>query len=46
MSTVFFSDERVKEHKYNLNINKLVAEATKVSARSVMRIVAEGNLNR
>lgn len=34
------------EHKCDMNINKLVAEATGVSARSVMRIVAEGNSNR
>ncbi|CAG4943652.1 unnamed protein product [Parnassius apollo] len=36
-------DKECMEHKYNMNINKLVAEATGVSARTVMRIVAEGN---
>ncbi|CAG5026277.1 unnamed protein product [Parnassius apollo] len=36
-------DKESMEHKYDMNINKLVAEATGVSARTVMRIVAEGN---
>lgn len=34
------------EHKYNINYNNVVAEATRVSARSVIRIVAAGKLNR
>ncbi|CAG5001858.1 unnamed protein product [Parnassius apollo] len=47
MYIVFFlrrkGDKESMEHKYDMNINKLVAEATGVSARTVMRIVAEGN---
>jgi hypothetical protein len=39
------ADQENIEYNNYMNINKLVAEATEVSSRSVIKIVAEGNSN-